>query len=76
MLDAQTISVMSKLREKRIEKGLTLMQVAGLVRTNVGNLSRIERGQQFPSPPLAVRLSRVYGMALEDVFSVSDHQEA
>lgn len=67
---------MSKLREKRIEKGLTLMQVAKQVRTNVGNLSRIERGQQFPSPPLAVRLSRVYGMALEDVFSVSDQQAA
>jgi len=67
---------MSKLREKRIEKGLTLTQVARQVRTDVGNLSRIERGQQFPSPPLAVRLSRAYGMALEDVFSVPDQQRA
>jgi len=47
-----------------------------MIESDAGNLSRIERGQQFPSPPLAVRLSRAYGMALEDVFSVPDQQRA
>lgn len=67
---------MSKLREKRIERGLTLIEVSRQIHTDVGNLSRIERGQQFPSPPLAIRLCRLYGLALEDVFTVPDQQAA
>lgn len=60
---------MSKLREKRVERGLTLSEAARQIDTNVGNLSRIERGQQFPRPPLAFRLCRLYGLSLEEIFT-------
>jgi len=67
---------MNILRDKRAEKGLTLDEVAKAVNTNVGNLSRIERGAQFPSPPLAFRLARFYGIELADVFASADHAQA
>lgn len=44
------------LREARIAKKETLADVAELVGTDVGNLSRIERGEQIPQRELARRL--------------------
>ncbi len=67
---------MNKLREKRAERGLTLDEVAKAVNTNVGNLSRIERDQQLPSPGLAFRLSRFYGIEFADVFASADTHQA
>lgn len=71
------LSAMNKLRAKRAERGLTLDEVAKAVSTNVGNLSRIECDKQLPSPALAIRLCRFYGIELADVFAAADtHQQA
>ena len=69
-------SAMNKLRAKRAERGLTLEEVAKAVVTNVGNLSRIECDKQLPSPALAIRLCRFYGIELADVFAAADTQQA
>ena len=44
----------------RRERKLTLEQVAIVVGTDTGNLSRIERGQQVCGPELAERIARFY----------------
>lgn len=44
------------LREARLAKNETLAAVAEAVDTDVGNLSRIERGEQIPQRDLARRL--------------------
>jgi transcriptional regulator with XRE-family HTH domain len=44
------------LREARLAKKETLASVAEAVETDVGNLSRIERGEQIPQRELARRL--------------------
>lgn len=60
---------MNKLRQLRKQRGLRLVAVAAAVQTHPGNLSRIERGKQLPSLPLALRLSAFYGgVTVEDFY--------
>lgn len=48
------------LREMRVEKKLTISEVAIATQLDVGNLSRIERGIQVPSLETAEKLSRFF----------------
>lgn len=48
---------MSSLRRYRIEKQLTLLEMSIKTGVNAGSLSRIERGEQFPSQRTAQRLA-------------------
>lgn len=61
------IDRMSILREKRLEKAMTLTAAARKIGANVGSLSRIERGQQYPRPALARRLCTLYGISMDDI---------
>ncbi|MEQ5126438.1 helix-turn-helix transcriptional regulator [Providencia alcalifaciens] len=49
------------LRKIRLEKKLTISEVANAIHCDVGNLSRLERGTQAASLELAERLARFYG---------------
>ncbi|GAA0469683.1 helix-turn-helix transcriptional regulator [Tatumella punctata] len=49
------------LRKMRMEKKLTISEVALAVHCDVGNLSRIERGVQVTSLEMAERLSKFFG---------------
>lgn len=49
------------LRKIRLEKKLTISEVANAINCDVGNLSRLERGTQSASLELAERLARFYG---------------
>jgi transcriptional regulator with XRE-family HTH domain len=51
----------SPLRRARKAKGWTLVQAAREIGTDVGNLSRLERGQQYPGRELAARVLTVFG---------------
>jgi len=48
------------LRKMRVEKKLTISEVAIATQLDVGNLSRIERGMQVPSLETAEKLSRYF----------------
>lgn len=48
------------LRKMRVEKKLTISEVAIATQLDVGNLSRIERGMQVPSLETAEKLSRFF----------------
>ena len=48
------------LRKMRVEKGLTISEVAHATELDVGNLSRIERGIQVTSLETAEKLSRFF----------------
>lgn len=56
------------LRKLRHEKNWTLLYAAATLRTNAGNLSRIERGEYYPSVPLAKRIAQEYGITLDEIF--------
>lgn len=48
------------LRKMRVEKKLTIAEVAMAVQCDVGNLSRIERGAQITSLEMAEKLSKFF----------------
>lgn len=48
------------LRKMRVQKKLTIAEVAIATQLDVGNLSRIERGMQVPSLETAEKLSRYF----------------
>ena len=58
---------MTVLRKCRKDRGLTLEIVATEIGTDAGNLSRIERGRQFPGRELARELASYYGLSIEQV---------
>lgn len=63
---------MTPLKKMRIKKGLTLSGVVSLLAgkgesIDTGNLSRIERGIQRPSPRLAESIVSVFGGELSEM---------
>lgn len=52
------------LTQTRKSRGLSLDQVAGEVKTDPTNLSRVEKGQQMPKRDLARSLFEFYGGAV------------
>jgi transcriptional regulator with XRE-family HTH domain len=63
------------LRAARKQRQLTLQQVGHAVGIDAGNLSRIERGQQVPTPALAGRLYAFYEGQVDwpDIFHIEYH---
>ena len=55
------------LRIARESRNLTLVEVARVVNIDAGNLSRIERGAQTPSLPVAERLVAFFAPVLTEV---------
>ncbi|MCP4304680.1 MAG: helix-turn-helix transcriptional regulator [bacterium] len=50
---------------------MTLTQVATELAMDAGNLSRIERHDQHPKPPLARKIASFYGVSLEEVYGLT-----
>lgn len=53
------------LKEARKQRAITLAALAEAVGTDVGNMSRIERGQQMPGRELAARLHAYFDGAVD-----------
>lgn len=54
------MTMKSPLRLAREKRGMTLNALAAKVGSDVGNLSRIERGVQTPNPDLAERICKEF----------------
>jgi transcriptional regulator with XRE-family HTH domain len=52
----------TRIRELRVDKGLTLMQLAQLTGYSIGHLSDIECGKMKAGTKLVVALAQVYGL--------------
>jgi len=61
---------MLKLNELRKQRKITLDRVASATGIDVGSLSRIERGQQFPRPLTAEKLAAFYGVAVGELYDM------
>lgn len=55
------------IRRFRKAKGLTIQDLAEVVDSDVGNISRLERGQQGYSHEIVFRISRVLNVELSDL---------
>lgn len=64
------------IRKLRKERGLTLNQLAAEVGSDVGNLSRLERGQQGYSDQTLGKIAAALGVPVAALFAVDDEQRA
>lgn len=66
------MNVGNKIRELRKERGLTLNQLASMVESDVGNLSRLERGLQGYSDQMLTKIAAALQVPVA-VFFLADH---
>src|SRR5215207_10716561 len=57
-----------KIRALRLKKNLGLVQLGEHTGMSSGMLSKIERGQLFPTLPTLLRIALVFGVGLEHFF--------
>ena len=65
----------NRLREQRARLGLNQQQLGQLVGASRQTISLIERGDYNPSVLLALRIARVFGAPLEEVFFLEGEEE-
>lgn len=62
----------NRLKVLRAERDWTQADLAEAVGVSRKTINTIERGVFAPSAVLALRLARVFGVAMEDVFTLTD----
>lgn len=63
-----------RVRELRLRKRLGLVQLAAHTGLSTAMLSKIERGQLFPTLPTLVRIALVFGVGLDHFFNPEAHR--
>ena len=63
------------LKEYRARLGVNQQQMGALVETSRQTISQIERGDYSPSVTLALKLARVCGVTVEDIFVYEEDEE-
>lgn len=63
------------LKEHRARLGVNQQQMGALVGTSRQTISQIERGDYSPSVTLALKLARVCGVTVEDIFVYEENEE-
>ena len=58
----------NRVKELRAAKGLNQQELGALVGASRQTVSLIERGDYHPSVLLALRIARVFGVPLEEIF--------
>lgn len=61
-----------KIRDLRTGKGMGLAQLGDHSGLSAGMLSKIERGQVFPTLPTLLRIALVFGVGLDHFFADGD----
>ncbi|MEQ5674078.1 S24 family peptidase [Providencia stuartii] len=64
----------TRIRELRKKKGLTILQLATAINSDVGNISRLERNIQGYSENTLVKIAEALGVSVADLFSESPPQ--
>ena len=60
------------IKKLRIQKGLTLKDLAKLTGLSASYLSRVERGLRTPSIYSALRIAQAFNLNVEDIFTHGD----
>ncbi len=65
----------TKIKELRKEHELSQEELAFAVGTTRQTISSIETGKYIASLPLAYKIAKHFGMAIEEVFNLEDFEE-
>lgn len=69
---AESMSLGHTLRHLRLQRGLSLAQLAEMTGSHVGNLSRIERNLAKPSLDFLYKIAEALNFRLQDIFRLAD----
>ncbi|MFW4665669.1 helix-turn-helix transcriptional regulator [Pseudomonas aeruginosa] len=64
----------NRVRELRAERGWSQAELAGKLEASRQTVNAIETGRYDPSLPLAFKLARVFGLAIEAIFDDREGQ--
>jgi len=65
----------NRLKEFRAKMGVNQQEMGALVQTSRQTISQIERGDYSPSVTLALKIAKVCGASVEDIFQYEDEKE-
>lgn len=65
----------NRLKEYRAKLGVNQQEMGALVQTSRQAISQIERGDYSPSVTLALKIAKVCGASVEDIFQYEDDKE-
>ena len=65
----------NRLKEARARLGVNQQEMGRLVNTSRQTISLIERGDYSPSVSLALKIAKVCGCTVEDIFIYEDDKE-
>lgn len=60
--------LLNKLKEYRAQLGVNQQEMGRLVGTSRQTISQIERGDYSPSVTLALKIAKICGVSVEDIF--------
>ena len=63
------------LKEMRARLGVNQQEMGALVGTSRQTISQIERGDYSPSVTLAIKIARICGVTVEDVFEYVENED-
>jgi len=64
------MKIKNKIREMRLKKGLSQAELAEIIGVSRQTIISIEKGACVPSTLLALRLSKLFGKTVNDLFSL------
>lgn len=65
----------NRLKEHRARIGVNQSQLGAMVGASRQTISQIERGDYSPSVSLALRIAKVCGVTVEDIFSYEEDSD-
>lgn len=65
----------NRLKEYRSALGINQQEMGALVSTSRQTISQIERGDYSPSVTLALKLAKVCGVSVEDIFEYTEDDD-
>ncbi len=67
--------IINKVREFRVDAGLTQAELASRVGVSRQSIISIEKGQYIPSLPLALKIARLFGTSTDAVFKLEESSD-
>lgn len=72
-MTAEQNRITNTLKVQRAKKDLTQEQLAHLVGVTRKTINTVEKGKYIPSTYLALKLSKILGVSVEDLFQLGSH---
>ncbi len=67
--------LLNSLKEYRAKLGVNQQEMGRLVGTSRQTISQIERGDYSPSVTLALKIAKICGVKVEDIFDYQEDEE-